>query len=59
MKEPEKIRLTPEAPTAQSVELRKLEPNVQHLYDEHGYVTSIEINYENTKKSTETELREI
>lgn len=72
MKEPKRIPLNPNAPKASSVKLNRLpsdndelcndfgrdyDPsNIVHLYDDFGYVTSIAINYENTEKSTETEL---
>jgi|694.fasta_scaffold15669_43 hypothetical protein len=70
MREPKRIPLDPDTPKASSVKLNRLssdnhelcndfgrgcdESNVTHLYDNFGYVTSIEINYENSQKSTET-----
>lgn len=72
MKEPKRIPLNPDTPKASGVKLNRLqsnsnelcndfgrdylEPDILHLYDDFGYVTSIQINHENTKKSGETEL---
>lgn len=54
MKEPKKIKLTDFESQQKEPKKRPLKPehsNVQHLYDEFGYVTSIEINYENNNEN--------
>lgn len=57
MKEPEKRKLTnfkskqKEPQKHRMLSDQQIISDVQHLYDEFGYVTSIGINYENTKDS--------
>lgn len=54
MKEPKKIKLSDFEPKQKEPEKRPLKSeygNVQHLYDEFGYVTSIEIIYENNSEN--------
>jgi hypothetical protein len=59
MKEPKRIPLDPETPKTYQPNLIKLEPLIKHLYDDFGYITSIDNTNENSEKSTETELRQI
>lgn len=54
MKEPKKIPLNPDTPKTKEVNLKRLEPLIEHLYDEYGYVTTIEIKDENSQQSTQT-----
>lgn len=54
MKEPKKIPLNPENPKTKQVPLTRLEPLIEHLYDEYGYVTTIEIKNENSQESPKT-----
>ena len=54
MKEPQKIPLNPDNPKTKQVSLIRLEPLIEHLYDEYGYLTTIKIQNENSQESTET-----